>query len=458
MGSNKTKIVLIEDNDSNRAAISRALEKIGFTVRSFALGEPAIKFLENQSEPVVIVSDIRLPDTTGMDILRKIRKLTYPTSTILITGYGSIDDAVEAMKIGADDYMTKPLDLFKLRKQVESLSRKHELTEEVHHLKERLDKRYGIENIIGNSEGMEKVFEQIRLVAPTRTTVLITGESGTGKELVANAIHQLSSRRDNRFLPLNCAAISPNLLESELFGHEKGAFTGAIQRNPGKFELADKGTIFLDEISEISPDVQVKLLRVLDETKFMRVGGSEFIEVDCRVVAATNRALEKAVEEGEFREDLYYRLKVVNINIPPLRERREDIPILIDHYLNQFIKEHDREPLTISSEVKGLLLNNRWKGNIRELKNLIESLVVLTRGGEINIENLPSEYREFSEASSGSSAQLDGLTMEEIEKRAILQALNKEGGNRTKAAKLLGIGLRTLQRKLKEYQDSGTEE
>ncbi len=448
----KCKILLVEDNDSNRAAISRALEKIGFSVKAFSLGEPAIKHLDSVSEPTILISDIRLPDTSGLDILKKAKELETPLSVILITGYGSIEDAVEAMKLGADDYLTKPLDLYKLRKQVESLSQKRELAEEVDHLKQRLDKRYGMESIIGNSEAMERVFEQIRLVAPTRSTVLITGDSGTGKELVANSIHQLSPRKDNRFLPLNCAAIAPNLLESELFGHEKGAFTGATQRRVGKFELADNGTIFLDEISEINPDIQVKLLRVLEEMEFMRLGGSDMIKVDVRVIAATNRNLEKMVEEGTFREDLYYRLKVVSIKLPSLRERRDDIPMLVDHFINHFSSEHGKTEAKISSDALEVLVNHEWKGNVRELRNLIESVLVLTPDGEIGIENLPSEYRNSSTIKSQSVVSFNGMTMEEIEKRAIYEALEKTDGNRTKAAKLLGIGLRTLQRKLKDYQ------
>jgi len=451
----KGNVVLIEDNDSNRTAISKALEKVGFAVKSFDSGVPAIKHLERNIKPVVVVSDIKLPDINGMDILKKIKELDPNIAIILITGYGSIEDAVEAMKSGADDYLTKPLDLFKLRKQVEAVYNRLYLAEEVENLKKRLDKRYGMENIIGSSQSMEKIFEQIRLVAPTNSTVLLTGESGTGKELAANAIHQLSPRKHNRFLPLNCSAISSTILESELFGHEKGSFTGANQRQKGKFELADRGTLFLDEISEINPEVQVKLLRVLEGKDFMRVGGSEMINVDCRIIAATNRDLKKLVDEGKFREDLYYRLKVVSIHLPSLRDRKEDIPLLVNHFLKQFAEEQGVDPPGISGEVMNIFINNPWNGNVRELKNLLQSVIILSRDDVIKPEHLPPEYNIDIDIEMPESNSYNGETMAEIEKNAIFNALNKTAGNKTKAAKLLGIGLRTLQRKLKEYEAEG---
>ena len=455
MVESKGNVVLIEDNDSNRTAISKALEKVGFAVKSFDSGVPAIKHLERNIKPVVVVSDIKLPDINGMDILKKIKELDPNIAIILITGYGSIEDAVEAMKSGADDYLTKPLDLFKLRKQVEAVYNRLYLAEEVENLKKRLDKRYGMENIIGSSQSMEKIFEQIRLVAPTNSTVLLTGESGTGKELAANAIHQLSPRKHNRFLPLNCSAISSTILESELFGHEKGSFTGANQRQKGKFELADRGTLFLDEISEINPEVQVKLLRVLEGKDFMRVGGSEMINVDCRIIAATNRDLKKLVDEGKFREDLYYRLKVVSIHLPSLRDRKEDIPLLVNHFLKQFAEEQGVDPPGISGEVMNIFINNPWNGNVRELKNLLQSVIILSRDDVIKPEHLPPEYNIDIDIEMPESNSYNGETMAEIEKNAIFNALNKTAGNKTKAAKLLGIGLRTLQRKLKEYEAEG---
>jgi DNA-binding NtrC family response regulator len=309
---------------------------------------------------------------------------------------------------------------------------------------------------------MEALFRQMDLVAAARSNVLIVGDSGTGKELVANALHDTSPRHGKRFLPINCAAIPAEILESELFGHEKGSFTGATSRKVGKFELADGGTLFLDEIGELPLEMQVKLLRVLEQREFMRVGGTETISVDIRLIAATNSDLEAAVEEGRFRSDLYYRLKVVTLKIPPLRKRREDIPLLANHFLDLFKKENGREGMHISPEAMRALVQTNWEGNVRELKNLIESLVVLAPEDEIRFEDLPPEYvSPQGEASVGFDGHaLDAesgqaMTMDEIERRAILEALEKTGGNRTQAAEMLGIGLRTLQRKLKEYRLAG---
>jgi DNA-binding NtrC family response regulator len=313
---------------------------------------------------------------------------------------------------------------------------------------------------------MEALFRQMEMVAPTRSNVLIVGESGTGKELVANALHENSPRKDARFLPINCAAIPSEILESELFGHERGSFTGATGRKIGKFELADKGTLFLDEIGELPLEMQVKLLRVLETREFMRVGGTDTIKVDIRLVAATNADLEMAVERGAFRNDLYYRLKVVTLRIPPLRDRREDIPLLANHFLTTFGKENDREGMRFSPEAMRAIVNAPWEGYVRELRNIVESLVVLTPTPEIRIVDLPDELRQFAvgdmvpEASTGNATSTPDkskapLTMDEIERQAILDALGRTGGNRTQAADMLGIGLRTLQRKLKEYRLAG---
>src|SRR6202035_286108 len=315
------------------------------------------------------------------------------------------------------------------------------------------------ESIIGRSAPMERLFEQMRLVAPTRSSVLIIGESGTGKELVASAIHRASPRRTERFLAINCGAIPSDILESELFGHERGAFTGAVNRKIGKFELAHRGTLFLDEISELYPELQVKLLRVLEERQIMRVGGSELIDVDFRLVAATNRDLEKEVADGRFREDLYYRLKVVTLRIPPLRERPADLPALAEHLLAVFSQERGRPTIRITPEALEVLSRYPWPGNVRELRNVIESMVVFHQGEEITLNDLPAEGRQSSALStSGSPVQSvvgQQRTMEEIERQAILETLRRTEGHRAKAADVLGIGLRTLQRKLKEYKDQG---
>jgi transcriptional regulator with PAS, ATPase and Fis domain len=322
-----------------------------------------------------------------------------------------------------------------------------------------LDKRYGFESIVGRSLPMERLFEQMKLVAPTRSSVLIIGESGTGKELVANALHRASPRRNERFLAINCGAIPSDILESELFGHERGAFTGAVSRKIGKFELAHRGTLFLDEISELYPELQVKLLRVLEERQIMRVGGSELIDVDFRLIAATNRDLEKEVAGGRFREDLYYRLKVVTLRIPPLRERPSDIQALADHFLALFCEEHGKPPKRLSPETLELLSRYPWPGNVRQLRNVLESVVVFHQGEVVQPGDLPVEVRESSALSAlGSpvqSAAGEPRTMADIERQAILETLARTGGHRAKAADILGIGLRTLQRKLKEYKDEG---
>jgi DNA-binding NtrC family response regulator len=386
---------------------------------------------------------------------------------LMITGHGSVESAVDAMKRGADDYLTKPVDLFELRKRASTIVEKRLLSRKVVELESRLGEKFG--KLIGKSRAMEALFRQMEMVAPTRSNVLIVGESGTGKELVANALHENSPRKDARFLPINCAAIPAEILESELFGHERGSFTGATGRKIGKFELADKGTLFLDEIGELPLDMQVKLLRVLETREFMRVGGTETIRVDIRLVAATNSDLEAAVLKGGFRSDLYYRLKVVTLRIPPLRERREDIPLLVNHFFATFLKENDRDGMRIAPEAMRALVAARWEGNVREVRNQVESLVVLTPSNEIRLEDLPPEIRGLAPstepqaaahpAAAGSDAlepgSTAGLTMDEIERRAIEDALARTGGNRTQAAEMLGIGLRTLQRKLKEYRAAG---
>ncbi|MFQ5349647.1 MAG: sigma-54 interaction domain-containing protein, partial [Thermoanaerobaculia bacterium] len=330
---------------------------------------------------------------------------------------------------------------------------------EVTTLRQMLDKRYGFESIIGKSAPMERLFEQMRLVAPTRSTVLVVGESGTGKELVANAVHWASPRCEQRMLAINCGAIPNDILESELFGHEKGAFTGAVARKIGKFELAHEGTLFLDEISELYPELQVKLLRVLEERNVMRVGGSELIEVDFRLIAATNKDLEELVAEGKFREDLYYRLKVVTVRIPPLRERPEDIPLLAEHYLERFAAEHGKEEKSLSKEALGVLAAYPWPGNVRELKNMLESLVIFHQADTVAAAELPVELRRAGSAGGdGGPVQPrngEPRTMAEIERRAILETLELTGGRRADAAKILQIGLRTLQRKLKDYKQDG---
>jgi two-component system response regulator AtoC len=455
----KQLVLVIDDETGSRESMAIAIEKAGLAVRTFDDARNALEFLDENDGVRLAVCDLRMPGTDGLAFLAEVRERKYDIGVILVTGYGSIESAVEAMRVGADDYLTKPVDLYELRKRVMNLIEKEQLKEEVTSLREMLDKRYGFESIIGRSAPMDRLFEQMKLVAPTRSSVLIVGDSGTGKELVASALHRASPRRNERFLAINCGAIPSDILESELFGHERGAFTGAVSRKIGKFELAHRGSLFLDEISELYPELQVKLLRVLEERQVMRVGGGELIDVDFRLIAATNRDLEKEVSEGRFREDLYYRLKVVTLRIPPLRERPGDIPQLCEHFLNLFCQEHGRQPATLAPETLELLSRYSWPGNVRELKNVMESIVVFHQGGEITPADLPAEVRESSHLSTtGMPVQSvvgEPRTMEEIERQAILETLGRTDGHRAKAADILGIGLRTLQRKLREYKDEG---
>ncbi len=452
-------VLVIDDETGSRESMAIALEKAGLEVETFDDARKALEFLDERDEAGLVICDLRMPGMDGLEFLSEVREQEKDLAVILVTGYGSIESAVQAMRVGADDYLTKPVDLYELRKRVMNLLENRQLKEEVTNLRQMLDKQYGFENIIAKSPQMERLFEQMRLVAPTRSTVLIVGESGTGKELVARAIHGASPRAEERFLAINCGAIPSDILESELFGHERGAFTGAVARKIGKFEVAHKGTLFLDEISELYPELQVKLLRVLEDRMVMRVGGSELIEVDFRLIAATNKDLEKEVTDERFREDLYYRLKVVTLRVPPLRERKEDIPLLAEHFLRQFCEEHGQPVKRLTPAALELLSQNSWPGNVREFRNFIESTVIFHQGEEIDRRDLPADFRAGVEVprSGGPIQNLSGSPrdMAEIERQAILETLQLTGGRRADAAKVLGIGLRTLQRKLKDYREQG---
>ena len=457
--SDTPSVLVIDDETGSRESMALAIEKTGLGVRTFDDAREALKYLQENPGVRLAVCDLRMPGMDGLGFLGEVRDNDLDLAVVLVTGYGSIESAVEAMQVGADDYLTKPIDLYELRKRVMNLLENRELKEEVTNLRQMLDKRFGFESIIGRSEAMEHLFEKMRMVAPTRSTVLIVGESGTGKELVANALHVNSPRVTERFLAINCGAIPHDILESELFGHERGSFTGAVARKIGKFELVHRGTLLLDEISDLSPALQVKLLRVLEERKIMRVGGSEVIDVDFRLIAATNQALEKRVEEGNFREDLYYRLKVVTLDIPPLRDREGDLALLSEHYLKILAEEHGRPPMALSGGALDALTRCGWPGNVRQLKNVLESTVIFHPGGEISADQLPPEIREATMI-SGSTAPVQPQvgrprSMDEIERQAILETLQRTKGFRAEAAKMLGIGLRTLQRKLKDYREQG---
>ena len=446
------RVVLVDDDDGSRAAMATGLRRVGYEVAEFDAGEPAIAALEAGEQVDVVITDVRMPGMDGYEVVRRTRILRPEIAILMVTAFGDVDGAVQALQGGADDFLTKPVELPVLRKRVEQQLERRSLTRDKRELKERLENLVGFENIIGRSQAMQHVFERVRVVAPAPSTVLIVGESGSGKELIANAIHEHSTRATGRFVALNCGAIPGEILEAELFGHEKGAFTGAHQRRIGKLEAASGGTFFLDEISELSADLQVKLLRVLEERRIVRVGGNDEIAVDFRLVAATNRDLEGEVANGRFRKDLYYRLKVVTISLPPLRQRAEDIPLLVAHFVARFNAELGRTVARVAPQLLDSLRASPWPGNVRELRNVVENMVLFCRGDELTLADLPPEYREGRQAEVREApGDWAPRPMAEIEKEAILRTLELTKGHRARAAELLGIGLRTLQRKLKEY-------
>jgi DNA-binding NtrC family response regulator len=407
----------------------------------------------------LIITDLRLPGIDGLQFIQQLQARGVQAAIIVITAHGSIEAAVDAMKLGAADFLQKPFSLDHFGAIVQKVMALQSLRAENQRMREELDRRYQFDNIIGRSPAMREIFHTVERVAPTRATVLLAGESGVGKDMIARAIHQHSPRKNHAFVKINCTALPENLMESELFGYEKGAFTGANASKPGKFEQADQGTAFLDEIGDVPGSIQVKLLRILQERQFERLGSNVTRNVDVRVIAATNVDLRAALEEGRFREDLYYRLKVVTLRIPPLRERPGDIAQLAEHFLALFFQEHGKAPKRLGSAAMDLLLRYPWPGNVRQLRNVIESAVVFCQGEEITPADLPVEVRESATIStSGTPVQAaagEPRSMADIERHAILETLERTAGHRAKAADLLGIGLRTLQRKLKEYKDEG---
>ncbi|MBN2091811.1 sigma-54-dependent Fis family transcriptional regulator [candidate division KSB1 bacterium] len=453
---NRKTVLVVDDNQASLHAISRALERAGYAVFSAQNGKGALELLETKLINIV-VTDLKLPDFTGETILEAAKKKDSAIAVIVISAYGTIESAVEAMKKGAYYFLKKPISISELRLHIERALEKQELEYRVEDLSRKLDEKYGFGGLIGVSPAIRKVFEQIRQVAPTRSTVLIQGESGTGKELIARAIHHNSERRDKPFLAINCSAISSSLLESELFGHEKGAFTGAISTHKGYFEVADTGTIFLDEIGDMPMMTQAKILRVLEAREFLRVGGTTPSRTDVRIIAATNVNLENAVVEKNFREDLYYRLKVFNINVPPLKERKEDIPYFVEHFLKLLNEENGRNVPRISKEAMECIIAHDWPGNVRELKNFIERASITIKNGIISLKDLPATFQNASpnnrhQTKDGGTIQIKiGESMDQSEKRIIEETLLYTDGNRTHAAKILKIGLRTLQRKMKRF-------
>ncbi|HPR83224.1 MAG TPA: sigma-54 dependent transcriptional regulator [Pontiellaceae bacterium] len=443
----KPVILIVDDEKNTREGLARALRR-SYDVLIAESGAAALSILSEK--PVdVMLSDLRMPGMDGMTLMQRALAVSPQLVCILLTAYGNIETAVDAMRHGATDFLTKPVNLEQLEMVLQRVLRSRRAETENRQLREQLDSKFGMENIIGSSPEMQQVFDTVRQVAASRATVLIQGESGTGKELIAKAIHRLSPRKNGAFIPVHCAALSSSLLESELFGHEKGAFTGAAERRKGRFEMADGGSLFLDEIGEIDASVQVKILRALEERRFERVGGQESIDVDTRLIAATNRDLKKMVADGTFREDLYYRLYVVVIHLPALRERKSDIPLLLKHYLDVFNQENGRAVEGFSPDALDLLTAYRWPGNVRELRNLVEQTVVMSRSQRIGVRDLPLHIRETG--GTGGPVQMERGTLEDMEKQAIQQALREAGGNRTRAAEKLGISRRTLHRKIAEY-------
>lgn len=410
-------------------------------------GDEALAAIESNAVDIVI-TDLKMPSMDGLELLHRIKQLDPKIFVILVTAYATVETAIAAMKQGAYDYVMKPINLREMEVLLERASEAQDLFLWNEQLQERLDEKYGFDQIVGRSPAMARLFERVRQVASTDSTVIIYGESGTGKELIANAIHHNSQRRQGPFVKVHCAALPESLLESELFGHERGAFTGAVGQRKGRFELAHKGTLFLDEVSEIPLSTQVKLLRVLQEYQFERVGGTQTLTVDVRLVAATNADLHQRVRQGLFREDLFYRLNVVSLQVPPLRERTEDIPLLVAHFVRKFAEKNSKKITGIEPRALAALMARDWPGNVRELENCIESMVVTTLKDKLDVDSIPSSLASVAPRADSIPV---GLPMRQIEEQAIRETLARVDGNRKLAAEILGIGLRTLHRKIDEY-------
>lgn len=455
-------VLIVDDEKHTREGLQQALAE-NYDVSVAANADEAFNLIDAQPFDV-IVTDLRMPGKSGLKVIDKALALPHRPAVLMMTAYGNIDTAVEAMKRGAVDFLTKPVNIERLEVLIQRALKTKTLEVEVQQLHERLDERFNVEGIIGTSPKLKAVIDKMKLVAASRATVLIEGESGTGKELIAQAIHQSSPRARGPFVAVHCAALAENLLESELFGHERGSFTGATERRIGRFESADGGTLFLDEIGEISPSTQVKLLRFLETRAIERVGGSKLLELDVRLVAATNRHLEAMVREGKFREDLFFRINVVRLLMPPLRERTEDIPLLLAHFVKQLSEENKVPPLSVEPGALRTLQSYPWPGNIRELRNFCENAVVLRRGGSLTEYDLDPKFRATEVAPVAGTTGEPGapgmvvppaasLSVEENEKRLLREALLKARGNRTKAAKLMGVSRRTLHRKIAQWPE-----
>jgi len=457
MTEREKKLLIVDDEKHTRDGLRASFEE-HYEVYVAGDIEGAMAIMETEM-PDVLLTDLRLGQEDGMDLTVRALKLPHPPICIIMTAYGSVDTAVEAMKAGAYDFVTKPINLDRLELLVRRALRERATQKENVELKRKVENRFRMESLLGSSGIMEEVFQTIRQVAPSRATVLIQGESGTGKELAAHAIHTLSPRANHRFVAVHCAALPGTLLESELFGHEKGAFTGATERRMGRFEQAAKGTLFLDEIGEIDQTTQVKILRVLGEREFERIGGTQTLQADVRIVAATNKDLRQLVAEGKFREDLFFRLNVVQITMPPLRDRKEDIPLLAQSFLKVSAEENGKPFRELTPEALEAMIHYQWPGNVRELRAAIEHGVVMSSSSQIGLRNLPEALRAGNKGNplKGESVREappdTGLNLQETERSLILRALDASGGNRTAAAKKLGMSRRTLHRRLQEFQN-----
>ncbi|MBN2031194.1 sigma-54-dependent Fis family transcriptional regulator [bacterium] len=443
-------VLLIDDEKSVRSTLSVFLQKSGYKVDEAANGEDAAEKLKQTAYDLVI-TDLKMKPMGGLEVLQMVKKINPLTEVVVMTAYGTVESGVEAMKLGAYDYIQKPFDKDEFLIVVGKALERKELLVEVEQLQDELEEKYKFENIIGNSNEMRNVFSMVAKVAPTDSTILISGESGTGKELIAKAIHLHSRRKNRSFVTINCGALPENLQESELFGHVRGAFTGAIREKRGLFQEANGGTLFLDEIGETAPSTQVKLLRFLQDGEIRRVGENEPVYVDVRLLAATNQDLEKAIEEGTFREDLYYRLNVIPIHVPPLRNRRDDIPLLINHFLERYLTKSKKKIESVSMDAIKILTGYDWPGNVRELENVIERAVILTNRNVITRDDLPSYIHDTQKKTTIQEESIEETTLDKLEKHYILKTLEKYTWNQKKASEVLGISTTTLWRKLKAY-------
>jgi DNA-binding NtrC family response regulator len=441
------RVLIVDDEANARTALAELLKEDGYTVETAADGWKALGKLDDFG-PDVVLTDLKMPGMSGLELLRKVRERQDESIVLVMTAFGAVETAVTAMKEGAADYLTKPLNMTELGLVLGREMERLKLRREAGQLRQRLSERYSFANLVGSAPAMQDVFKTVAQIAGSRASILITGESGTGKELIAAAIHERSPRAKGPFVKLHCAALAETLLESELFGHERGAFTGAVARRDGRFSQAHGGTLFLDEIGEISPAVQVKLLRFLQEHEFERVGGNETVRVDVRVIAATNRDLKAEVTKGRFREDLYYRLNVINLHMPPLRDRSSDVPLLAMHFLRKYAAENGKAIDGIDEEALARLSAYGWPGNVRELENVLERAVVLATGPRIGAGELPPHVLP---APAATGVRIPGSTLDDIERFAITKALEATGGSTSKAAEMLGISVRKIQYKLHEY-------